>query len=125
MATHYGITKRQLMDPEAGDLAVRMALGEAQVRSNQLATGAPPSPPPPFCARSCMATTHVPHPPAPSNAPPLFPRGSQVISQTKEALAEAGVAVERLEAAAGAAGHASTSKVGQLRPPPLAQCQTA
>lgn len=25
------MTKRQLLDPEAGDLAVRMALGEAQV----------------------------------------------------------------------------------------------
>ena len=66
VAAHYGITKRQLLDKEAGDLAVRMALGEAQV-----------------------------------------------IAQTKAALAEAGVAVERLEAAAAASGRASASKASR------------
>jgi hypothetical protein len=32
VAAHYGVTKAQLLDREAADLPVRMALGEAQVR---------------------------------------------------------------------------------------------
>jgi hypothetical protein len=31
IAAHYGITKAQLLDRDAEDLPVRMALGEAQV----------------------------------------------------------------------------------------------
>jgi len=31
VAAHYGVTKAQLLDREAADLPVRMALGEAQV----------------------------------------------------------------------------------------------
>lgn len=31
VAAHYGVTKAQLLDREAEDLPVRMALGEAQV----------------------------------------------------------------------------------------------
>ena len=63
VAAHYGVTKAQLLDREASDLPVRMALGEAQV-----------------------------------------------IAQTKQALAEGGVAVGALEAAAAAAGKAAASK---------------
>jgi multiple RNA-binding domain-containing protein 1 len=33
VAAHYGVTKAQLLDREAADLPVRMALGEAQVRA--------------------------------------------------------------------------------------------
>lgn len=33
VAAHYGVTKSQLLDAEAADLPVRMALGEAQVRA--------------------------------------------------------------------------------------------
>lgn len=32
IAAHYGVSKAQLLDREAADLPVRMALGEAQVR---------------------------------------------------------------------------------------------
>ncbi len=57
VAAHYGVTKSDLLDPTAPDMAVRMALGE-----------------------------------------------TQVIAETKSALAEAGVDVEALENAAAAAG---------------------
>jgi len=57
VAAHYGVTKSDLLDPTAPDMAVRMALGE-----------------------------------------------TQVIAETKSALADAGVDVEALENAAAAAG---------------------
>lgn len=63
VAAHYGVTKSDLLDPTAPDMAVRMALGE-----------------------------------------------TQVIAETKSALAEAGVDVEALENAAAAAGKGKGKK---------------
>ncbi|KAL6761447.1 hypothetical protein V8C86DRAFT_3131565 [Haematococcus lacustris] len=69
VAAHYGVPKSQLMDArQSGDLAVRVALGEAAV-----------------------------------------------IAATKAALAEEGVSVEALEAAAAAAGAAAGQRTGVAR----------
>ncbi|KAJ9530616.1 hypothetical protein QJQ45_014764, partial [Haematococcus lacustris] len=71
VAAHYGVPKSQLMDArQSGDLAVRVALGEAAV-----------------------------------------------IAATKAALAEEGVSVEALEAAAAAAGAAAGQRTGVARSP--------